>query len=172
MSEQELDQTGTPEAKRPTFLKVLCILSFISIGFSTLSTVGSLIGGPEDEETMIEQKAAMMESTAELRETGMNALADIMDQIQRMSESLNDHFYAMTVTSLMIVIIGFIGVLFMWKGRRLGFHLYIVYNLIGLGNLYLFVSPADVPTFAVIWSLLLSTIFILMYSRNLYWMTK
>lgn len=170
MSEQEIDQTELQEAKRPTFLKVLCILSFISIGFSTLSTIGSLIGGPEDEETMIEQKAVMMESTAELRDTGMNALADIMDQIQRMTESLNDHFYSMTLMSLFVVTIGFFGVFMMWKGKKLGFHLYIVYNLVGLGNLYLFVSPADVPTFAVIWSVLLSTIFILMYSRNLHWM--
>ncbi len=172
MSEQELDQTGTPEVKRPTFLKVLCILSFISIGFSTFSTLGSLIMGPEDEETMIEQKATMMESTAELREAGMNGLADLMDQIQRMSESLNEHFYAVTLSSLLTVVVGFFGVFMMWKGKKLGFHLYIVYNLIGLGNLYLFVNPADVPTFAVIWSLLLSTVFIVMYSRNLHWMTK
>jgi uncharacterized membrane protein (DUF106 family) len=170
MSEQEIDQLGLQEAKRPTFLKVLCILSFISIGFSTISSVGSLIGGPEDKEAMIEQKAEMMEATSELRENGMNALAEIMEQIQRMSESLNDHFYAMTLVSLLIVIIGFFGVFFMWKGKRIGFHLYIVYNLVGLGNLYLFVSPSDVPTFAVIWSLLLSTVFILLYSRNLHWM--
>lgn len=170
MSEQEIDNAPAPEAKRPTFLKVLCILSFISIGFSFITSVGSIIAGPEDEETMIAQKAEMLESTSELRDTGMNALADMMEQIQRMSESLNDHFYAMSLTALVVLITGFVGVLFMWQGKRLGFHLYIVYNLIGLGNLYLFVSPADVPTFAVIWNLLISTVFILMYSRNLHWM--
>lgn len=167
---QSIDRKEEP--KRPTFLKVLCILSFISIGMSGIVSLFTTLGGPDSEETVLENRAQLFESTAEMRATGMNDVADIFEQLQRMNESLNDHFYAVSLVSILVLIIGFVGVLFMWQGKRIGFHLYILYSLFSIGNLYLFVSPADIPTFAVIWNLLISGIFILMYSRNLAWMNK
>jgi hypothetical protein len=107
-----------------------------------------------------------------MRSNGVGDLADLFEQIQRMNESLNDHFYAASAVSFLVLVVGFFGVLFMWKGRRLGFHLYILYNLVSIANIYLFVSPADIPTFAVIWGLFISAVFIFMYSRNLAWMNK
>jgi hypothetical protein len=172
MSEQVLEQMRESEQPRPSFLKVLCILSFISIGLAAISSMGSLVAGPTDAEVLEQQKVEMLEMSAELRDSGMSYLADVAGQMQRMSESLNDHFYPMATLSLAVIILGFIGVLLMWKGKRLGFHLYIIYNLIGLANIYLFVSPSDIPTFAVLWNLFISGLFILMYSKNLHWMNK
>jgi hypothetical protein len=160
------------EPQRPTFLKVLCILSFISIGFSGIVSIFSTLGGPQSEESILETRAELYESTEEMRSNGVGDLADLFEQIQRMNESLNDHFYAASAVSFLVLVVGFFGVLYMWKGRRLGFHLYILYNLVSIANIYLFVSPADIPTFAVIWGLFISAVFIFMYSRNLAWMNK
>lgn len=171
MSTEELDNMN-PEAAtpRPTFLKVLCILSFISIGLSLVVSLGSLAYGPQSAEQMEDSSAMMMEATDDMRSKGMTGMADLFDQIQRMSVSMNENFYQSTLMTLVVLGIGLYGVLIMWKGRKLGFHLYIIYSLVSIGQLYLFVRPADIPSFIIIWNVIISGIFIIMYSRNLHWL--
>ncbi len=167
--EGQLDFEKQP-AERPTFLKVLCILSFISIGLSLIFSLGSLVGGPQSEEEMIAQKVQLLEANEELRDSGMTGMADMMEQITRMNESINANFYSASIVSILALLIGFYGVFSMWQGKKLGFHLYIVYSLISVGQLYLFVSPADIPTIAIVFNLIVAAVFVFMYSRNLHWM--
>jgi TM2 domain-containing membrane protein YozV len=168
--EDQLDVNFEPKMERPTFLKVLSILSFISIGLSLLSGVYSLITGPLSDEQMLEQKVELLKSTDELRSAGMDGFVKLLEQIQRMSESINQHFYAVSLVSILVLGIGLFGVLKMWMGKRIGFHLYIIYSLLTVGQLYLFVASADVPSVVVIWNLVIAALFIFMYSRNLKWM--
>jgi hypothetical protein len=167
--ENQLDYNQQP-AERPTFLKVLCILSFISIGLSFIFSLGSVFGGPQSEEEMVAQKVELLEANEELRDSGMDGFADMMEQMTRMNESINANFYMASVVSILALLIGFYGVFSMWQGKKLGFHLYIVYSLISVGQLYLFVSPADIPSIAIIFNLIVAGVFILLYSRNLHWM--
>lgn len=165
------DQNILERPERPSFLKVLCILSWIYTGLSFIVTLGASFQGPLNEEEMTFQKVELAKSTSEMRDLGMNSLADTFDQFQRMSESTNEHFYISSIITLLVIVIGILGVYFMWVGRKMGFHMYIVYNLLTIGQLYIFISPSDIPTFAVVWNLLFSAVFIFMYSRNLKWMT-
>jgi hypothetical protein len=167
--ENQLDY-NQQQAERPTFLKVLCILSFISIGLSFIFSLGSVFGGPQSEEEMVAQKVELLEANEELRDNGMDGFADMMEQMTRMNESINANFYMASVVSILALLIGFYGVFSMWQGKKLGFHLYIVYSLISVGQLYLFVSPADIPSIAIIFNLIVAGVFILLYSRNLHWM--
>ncbi len=167
---EEIDNQEMKREERPSFLKVLCILSFISIGLSLLGAMGSLISGPQSEERILADRADIIEANEELRTNGMDGLADLFEQIQRMNESLNSNFYAASLVSLIVLGIGLFGAISMWNGNRLGFHLYIVYSLISVAQLYFFVSPADIPTIAVVFNILISGTFIFMYSRNLAWM--
>ena len=167
--ENQLDYNQQP-AERPTFLKVLCILSFISIGLSLIFSLGSVFGGPQSEEEMVAQKVELLEANEELRDSGMDGFADMMEQMTRMNESINANFYMASVVSILALLIGFYGVFSMWQGKKLGFHLYIVYSLISVGQLYLFVSPADIPSIAIIFNLIVAAVFILLYSRKLLWM--
>ena len=167
---EEIDNQEFKQEVRPSFLKVLCILSLVSIGLSVLGALGSMISGPQTEESMLADRADIVEANEELRANGMDGLADLFEQIQRMNESLNSNFYAASLVSLIVLGIGLFGVLSMWNGKRLGFHVYIVYSLISVAQLYFFVSPADIPTIAVIFNILISGTFIFMYSRNLGWM--
>jgi hypothetical protein len=167
--ENQLDYNQQP-VERPTFLKVLCILSFISIGLSLVFSLGSLVGGPQSEDEMIAQKVELLEANDELRDSGMDGFADMMEQMTRMNESINANFYMASVVSILALLIGFYGVFSMWQGKKIGFHLYIVYSLISVGQLYLFVSPADIPSIAIIFNLIVAAVFVLLYSRNLHWM--
>lgn len=168
----ELDQTTENQNKRPQFLKVLCILSFIFIGISLIGGLIGLFGGKTSEEEMINQKVEMVKAADEMKSVGMDGMAEMFEKIQRMSESINDNFYLVSSVSIVVMGLGLFGVLKMWNGFRLGFHLYIGYSLLSIIQIYFFVSPTDIPTFVVVWNLLFSGLFVFLYSRNLKWMTK
>lgn len=167
---ESIDNPNSQKAPRPTFLTVLCILSFIFIGFSFAFGLVGLFGGPLSEEQMLEQKVELTKSADEMRSLEMDSFAEMMEKIQRMSESINANFYASSILQVLVMGLGLYGVLLMWKGKKLGFHLYIAYSLLSIIQIYFFVSPADIPSFVVIWNLIISAIFVFMYSRNLKWL--
>ena len=159
------------EEPRPRFLTVLCILTFIATGLSLVTGLFNLlVTGRQSEEQMINAKVAMSESINEMRDMGMTSFVDLMEKIQRMSVEVNDNFYFAGIFGLVLTVIGLYSAIRMWKGSKLGFHIYIVYNLLAIGGIYLYVSAANIPTVFVVFNVVLSGIFILMYSRNLTWM--
>ena len=165
----ELDN-NTEVKPRPGFLTVLCVLSFISTGLGLVSGLFNVFSGPSSSEQMLQAKVEMTKSVTEMKSLGMQSLADMLDKIQLMSEEINNNFYLASIISLIIVIVGLYGVFLMWKGLKQGFHFYIVYCLLTIASIYIYVSPSNIPSVVVIFNLLLSGLFILMYSRNLKWM--
>ena len=161
-----------PEEKktRPGFLTVLGILSFISIGMNLALLLFQLISGKPSEGEMLQEKVALSESITEMEDLGMDSFAEFFEKAQAMSEQFNERFYIAISISILTYLIGLFGVIRMWKGHKLGFHLYIIYSLLAIGGVYLYISPANVPALGVIINAVISGIFIFMYSRNLKWM--
>lgn len=159
------------EEQRPRFLTVLCILTFISTGFSIVAGLYNLVFiGKKSEEAMLDAKVEMAQAIDQLREVGMTSLVDMMEKIERMSVEVNNNFYLSSLITLLTVGIGLFGAFKMWKGFKIGFHLYIIYNLLAVGAIYLYVSPGNIPSFIIIVNVILSAVFVFMYSRNLKWM--
>jgi len=156
--------------ERPGFLTVLCVLSFISLGGSIVSTLLSFVSGRQSDEEMLDAKVALVKSTSELKSLGMDSFVEMMEQLQRMADQVNENFYLALIITFIALAIGLFGVIKMWQGFKLGFHLYIGYCLLTIAGMYLYVSPANIPTMLIIWNLLISGLFIFMYSRNLKWM--
>lgn len=154
----------------PVFLKVLCILTFISTGFGLIGVLIGLLKGP-DSASVLEKNAVIFVSQAnEMREKGMSGLAHMMDQIVDMSYHINEHYYGNMLLSLFMVGTGLAGAILMWKGRKLGFHAYIAYCVLSAFGVYLFVPFDSVPLISPILGGIISLIFIFMYSRNLHWL--
>ena len=170
METNDNSNLSLPSGKRPQALKILCILTFVSTGFSLISSFFSLISGPMSSELLEEQKVNMIKMVDELNSLELYSLATMMEQIQRMTASVNTQFYAVTMVSFLVVALGLVGAVFMWQGKKLGFHLYIIYSLFAIIQLYFFVSPADIPIYVVVANLLFSILFVLLYSRNLKWL--
>lgn len=158
------------EEKRPTFLTVLCILTFISTGMNILTSLFQLISGPSSEEELLQERVELTKAASELQDTGMDALAQMMEQVMAMTADIQANFYIAMTVALIAPILGLLGALKMWKGQKLGFHLYIIYNLLAIGGIYLYVSPQNIPSISIIFGLIFSGIFVFMYSRNLHWM--
>lgn len=166
-----LDNINDENAPRPKFLTVLCILTFISTGMSLVSGLYNLaFVGKQSEEQMLDTKVQLTKSISDMKEMGMTGFAEMMEKINRMTIEINENFYLASMISLITVGIGLFGAIKMWKGFKLGFHLYIVYNLLVVGAIYLYVSPQNIPSVVVITNIILSAIFVFMYSRNLKWM--
>lgn len=169
----EFDQYNEDQTPaRPTFLKVLCILSFISLGFGALSSISSVFSGPQTDEQMLEAQVEMSKSIDQMKELGANGFVHFFEQMQGLLVDTNDHHTLATLVGIFVIALGFFAVLRMWQGYRMGFYLYLAYSLAGAFSVYIYVSPAHVPMAIPIIALVLSAIFILLYSRNLHWMLK
>jgi hypothetical protein len=160
-SEKEMQQS------RPKGLTVLCVLTFISTGFSLLTELFNLFKGPMNKEQLNESKVEMSKAIDEMRSLNMDAIAEMFEKLQRITEVLNAQFYFATLTTIVVLSIGLLAAFFMWQGKKAGFHLYIVYSLLVAVQLYLFVSPSTIPTAILVWNILISGLFVLLYSRHL-----
>ena len=74
------------------------------------------------------------------------------------------------VVNIVIAMLGAASGYFMLKRNHLGFHGYIVYNLLASGSLYFFVSPSLIPSVILIFNLVVSLVFVLLYAKHLSWM--
>lgn len=157
--------------KRPKFLTVVGILSFVSIGIQFLVFVFNLIKGKASEEGIIEQKVQVAELYKAIGLDGKE-LSDIVNTTGRVLEETNDSFWTIQLLTFVTLVLGLSGVLMMFKKRRIGFHLYIIYSLLAVGGVYLYLSPDLITLPSLIFSLMISGLFIFFYAKNLKWMTK
>lgn len=156
--------------KRPIFLKVLCILTFISTGGSILVSMSRIATGPFTYEEMTEQKADMQKLITDFEEVGADYWVNYMESVKRFSVQANDNHNLVMFLALMVASVGFVGALMMWRGQKIGFHLYIVYCIIGIAAVYLYASAANIHSLNTMVSAVFALLFIFMYSRNLKWM--
>jgi hypothetical protein len=132
--------------KRPLFLSVLCILTFISTGFSI---IGSLIITP-NADAMIE----IAKSTPQYN-------AELYDDVFRIWKA-GWPFYLIV---LIFNLLSLTGAVFMWNLKKIGFHFYTIANII---LSYLPVVWFDMPM--NIAGLFFPAVFIGMYALHLRFM--
>ena len=113
----------TEQNKRPTFLTVLCILSFIGLGFGI---IGNIIG-------LLFSKG--IEAASGLAEEGMDeALSEIESEIPEMGGFMEtlfggamkamEHYTLITSVTLVCSIIALVGVIMMFQLKKIGFYLF------------------------------------------------
>ncbi len=168
--ENEIEFGEVQKPKRPTFLLVLCILSFVYIGLSWISTLTSFISGPLNDEDLKLQRIEIAKILEPIKTSGDNSVAETLNTFIRMTEGINENFYAFNLVYLVVIALGFIAVFFMFQGKRLGFQLYIGYGLFNILRYYLFLPAADIISFLIVWELFFASLFTILYSRNLHWM--
>lgn len=157
-------------AKRPVFLSVLCILTFISTGFAILAFLFSLASGPVSQDQLEKEVAQGMVAVNQMRDMDADYLADQMEKIYHTIEYTNKAHYAVLAVNFVAIVLGFGGTVLMWRGRKIGFHSYILYNIVSILSIYVAVPASQVPTIVVISGVIFSMLFIFMYSRNLHWL--
>lgn len=156
--------------KRPVFLLVLCILTFVYTGLSIFSPIAQIVIGTRDSKSLNVELDRVLDAADQMRDSGMGSIAHIYEQIAEMTVEINQHATAVGFINLAIILLGAASAIIMLKGKKIGFHLYIIYSMLQIGAVYFFVSPENVPLFMPIFGGVFSALFIFLYSRNLHWL--
>lgn len=149
----EQTNNGGEAAKRPVFLTVLCILSFIAAGFAILGyiTVLGLMGAASVAVSGMESMSSEMGS--EMNEAMSAAMAATP------GVGLT---WAYIIVGFLTTIVGLFGVIKMWKMNKSGFMLYTGATVVSLimGIVYSGFAASIV-------GIVISAAFIVMYGLNM-----
>jgi len=157
------------EKERPTFLTVLCIITFIVSGYFFLSGVFQAI--TYDVDKQIEVNEIAMESMIEIAATDETGTVDGM--INTMEVFFEENIKnASTIMAMNIIatLLSLLGAFFMYRLKKLGFHMYLVSKIIGASTI-LFFTLSSIILAVYILIAVFTIAFIFMYSRNLKYMS-
>jgi hypothetical protein len=94
----------------------------------------------------------------------------IIDQMEGVTDNMFKHFQQYNSFQFLILVLGLTGVILMYRGKKLGFHFYILYSL-GLVVLPYFFNPiTGIPTILTIVGIIYGGVWVWLYSRNLNWL--
>ncbi len=165
-----MSETNTGAPKRPTFLTVLCILSFIGCAFGIFggfygyftnkALVGSGDAFSEQMQSGMEEAMAsgeMSEAERELANSLGEAFGGAMD------------FNAMANASLIqgiMALICLVGVFMMWQLKKTGFYIYTLAQIVTVATPFLLVGGLAGGLMGTLGAIF-PVIFIILYALNL-----
>lgn len=178
--DSRLDDFETQPERRPTFLTVLCILTFIGSGWSILSAIWSYTTAEEIVKVINVQKLNKSNDSLDLKDSARlerekNSNGYMIGQklgkaAQKMMTVENIH--KKSIGDLIAGLFTLGGAILMWFQRKKGFYLYIGGVIIGIalpfylyGNDLLTVGMASFGAF-------FGLLFIVLYALNLKWMNR
>ncbi|TNE98247.1 MAG: hypothetical protein EP322_05285 [Bacteroidetes bacterium] len=158
MSDDILDLKPESQNKRPVFLLVLCILTFVGAGFGTLGALFNLFTIGQIEETYQQMSDTMSSLGSDM---GMNF----------------EDSYKWTKISYYLNLLGnamcLAGALFMFKLRKIGYYIYIPGQVLPIVGAYMAFNSvfsggflAGIGMVSIAFSALFSIGFIIMYGLN------
>jgi hypothetical protein len=157
------DMNTSPGAPaRPTFLTVLCILSFIGCGIGLVSGImgyfsNKALASTGLQEAMADMGGEMEEASAEMGEA-MDLLGGMGLDFAKLATS------SLIVGLLNIVVL--IGVLMMWKLKKTGFYVYTLGQVASIATPFIVVGSLAGGMMATLGAIF-PIIFIILYGLNL-----
>jgi hypothetical protein len=154
-----ITQQGAPVAtqSRPTFLTVLCILSFVGVGFVILSSLYNLLSN-------------QVSQSVEILQNSNSPFGSMIED----ADAYQSTVFITTIINLIAGLICLAGVLLMWNLKKAGFYLYTAAELIppvvslvlsghaGYGETF-----SGFFMFTMVFALLVAIAFVIMYAVNL-----
>ena len=156
----------TNQLKRPTFLTVLCILTFIGSGWGVLSQLFSLLfTNLVDVSAQTEQLNSMMDNMES--GAGTSFLSGILSSSQEVMQATMMHAKSIAVISLVLSLLSLCGAILMFSLRRIGFYIYTVAQLLLLFVVPYFAGFSMIVVMGMLFSALFTVVFIILYALNL-----
>lgn len=165
--EEELQK----KENRPVFLTVLCVLTFISTGLAIFSGFLGLLAGKPTQEMIEVQQLNYLSMVDDLKTANQVEFAETIKLLGEMEVERFANYPLNPLVLLISGVLGLLGALFMWQGKKLGFHLYIVYSIFSIASIYLLASAENITSFYIIVNFLFAGLFVFLYSRNLKWLS-
>ena len=129
---QDLFDEEITVKRRPTFLKVLCILTFIGSGYALINSAVTYFKADTISEMVTEAKTEINKDMAEAKKRDDDAtfVFQMMGNMAEMStpENLRKSAIANFITSLLCLA----GAILMWKLRKNGFYIYTIGTILSI----------------------------------------
>lgn len=151
---ENVEQQQPAKKERPTFLTVLCILSFIGVGIVVISNIVALIGGGVSK--------AIMESSEEVMEA-----METVEEVPVVGESVSkivSSASTIAAINLIAALVVLVGVFMMWSLKKTGYYIYIVGEIAPV--IALIVLGGLLGGFMAIFSSFIAILFIVLYGLN------
>jgi hypothetical protein len=147
--------------KRPDFITVLAILSWVFVGYAVVIRVFSSQASPDEMEIQFAAMEASMQSNTELAER-------IKDDFLEYYQVNNDNFSVLNFGQLLFLLLEGIAIYMMFTLKRMGFWLYTIAQ-IGFIGVCFYVFPADnlMATFVLTYYIFIILLFEILYAVNL-----
>jgi hypothetical protein len=157
--EDAIEMDSTP--KRNNFITVLCILSWVYVGWSLIGAIGQMTGS---KEAQLEELDKQIEA---LKATEVYAMDIGKDMVAFYEHTLTIPGYFLTLTVLFLLVEG-LGVFMVFQLKKTGFWIYIAaqIGLIGV-TVASMPWPNSLSTMALSISLLITLVFVILYGVNL-----
>lgn len=156
---------------RPTFLLVICILTFIGSGWSVLSNLFSIFTSEMmDSSLQMEQYSNMMGNIE--GSASSSFLTGFLNSSMEVLQATAAHAREIAVMQLVLSVISLLGAIMMFQLRRFGFYLYTAAQILALFVLPYFAGFSTLVVIGMLWSAFISLIFIILYAVNLRYMVK
>ena len=153
----------TEKSVRPTFLTVLCILSFIGSGCATVSNLFSLIAfSPEAIVAQIQQVTTMTAT-----EGAPSWLTSFMGSSIAVLQTTIMHGTAIYSLLTLFALMSLCGVFLMFKQKKIGFYVYVVAQIAQLFVLPAYSGWNAIVMFSMAASGFFALLFIILYGVNL-----
>ena len=145
--------------KRPTFITVLAILSWVYVAFGVLSALVNSFSSEEKKIEQIDQAIAVYEDTDEM---------PLRDEFIELAEASKENLRITNLGNLIFLLIEGIAVFMMFNLKRNGFWLYTIAQ-IGIVSLAIMVMPWPniISTLSIAFTLFLVLLFEILYAVNL-----
>ena len=157
------------ENKRPTGLMILVVLTVLHTVYRMISTISAIIVGNSNE-VLLSQKQYLISTLSFMKKYDPQAYQKEIETSFIYLDAVFEKFVLYQSFSLFIYTLGLIGCIYMYRGFKIGFHVYIIYSFLAVIQDYLILKPSQLQDDKMITYGLVSLIFIFLYSRYLHWM--
>lgn len=163
-TDELVDPKAALKEKRGKTLPVIAILTMVNVGWMAIQAVMSLAQGPQPQSAIDEIKAQMLESIdPEAQDMGTQIVLATIAVI----EQSNENTYAIAGMSLLCAAIGFLGAFLMYRLKRNGFYLYIIYCFLAVAYPFAFLPNNMITVWTAIIGVVFSVLFIILYANQL-----
>jgi hypothetical protein len=146
---------------RNNFITVLCILSWIYVGWSLIGAIGQMAG---TKEAQLEELDRQIET---LKASEVYAMDIGKDMVAFYEHTLTIPNYFLTLTVLFLLVEG-LGVFMIFQLKKTGFWVYVAAQLGLIGVVFASMPwPNSLSTIALSISLLITLVFVILYGVNL-----
>lgn len=154
--------------ERPPFLIVLLVISGLYMGYSLITTLPSLFQDKPviDKEQAMDAFYEQIDGVAD-QEGGEQAVEMVENIMNHLFYLTDDAYYSNLLLNLVCLIIGIVSLVFMFRLKKLGYHLYLIYSIISAFGVYIIVPNEFVSGLLVFFGIILSLIMVGLYTVNL-----